>query len=79
MAVGSVVSSSTYRDQTRVYGSRVTAGFAYTKERQKAERVESVTRSLAGTRSKRDIRRFSRQVIPSAISAILKRFYKICG
>lgn len=57
MAAGSVVSSSTYRDQTRVYGSRVTAGFAYTKERQKGPRkAESETkvshvRSLALNRS----------------------------
>lgn len=52
MAAGSVVSSSTYRDQTRVYGSRVTVGFAYTKERPKArgkprETKVSHVRSLA--------------------------------
>lgn len=64
MAVGSVVSSGTYQAQTLVYGSRVTAGCAYTKNgMRKAVRSESVTRSLASIRSKpRDIRGFNYQI-----------------
>lgn len=75
MAVGSVASSGTYQAQTRVYGSRVTAGCTYTKNvMRKAVRGESVTRSLPSIRSKpRDIRGFTRQVLfPNSPSAILE-------